>query len=596
MLLRLLRTRPADADVLFAMRECKWQKGELTQALHFAQRAAAVAPDRADTVGEYGRLLSLTGQHQQAITTLRQAMKLSGGAVQAVVYLAEALLGANRIAEAEAVCRQGLADHGPEARILRRLASAVLEQGRAAEAGAALEQAVAAAPERVDLLSSLAAISHYASPARPHLVRKRAERFGASIAALAGPGRPASQAAPAPHGERLCVGILSPDLVTHSVVFFLEPLLTALAGRPVSLTVYHDRATIDATTERLRTLIERGSTTRGGEHWRWRVVCDLSDAALADAIAADRLDAVVELSGLMEHHRHAALAMLRARTGAAGPAILSWLGYPGTTGMKHVDARLVDALTDPPAADGRPGADAWCTESLERLDGCFVCYGLPHQAGDVQPCPSLSAPGHAVTFGSFNNLMKLSDACVGAWASVLRAVPDSRLLLKAVALGDPAVAEFTRSRFAAHGVDPSRLDLLTWTPSYAAHLDLYRRVDIALDSLPYAGTTTTCEALVMGVPVVTLAPADQPHAHRVGASLLTAAGHPEWIAGDQPAFVERCVALAADQACRVELRQSLRRQVLLSPLCDAPAFADRWLAAITRVLNARDGTAGGRPA
>ena len=591
MLLRLLRTRPADADVLFAMRECKWQKGELTQALHFAQRAAAVAPDRADTVGEYGRLLSLTGQHQQAITTLRQAMKLSGGAVQAVVYLAEALLGANRIAEAEAVCRQGLADHGPEARILRRLASAVLEQGRAAEAGAALEQAVAAAPERVDLLSSLAAISHYASPARPLAARERAERFGASVGALDGVARPVVSAEAAPRGERLRIGILSPDLVTHSVVFFLEPLLTALAGRPVSLTVYHDRATIDATTERLRSLIERG-----GNGWRWRVVCDLSDQALADALAADQLDALVELSGLMEHHRHAALALLRARSGTAGPAICSWLGYPGTTGMKHVDARLVDALTDPPAAAGQPGHDIWCTEPLQRLDGCFVCYGLPHQAGDVQPCPSLSAPGHAVTFGSFNNLMKLSDACVGAWASVLRAVPDSRLLLKAVALGDPAVAEFTRSRFAAHGVDPSRLDLLTWTPSYAAHLDLYRRVDIALDSLPYAGTTTTCEALVMGVPVVTLAPADQPHAHRVGASLLTAAGHPEWIAGDQPAFVERCVALAADQACRVELRQSLRRQVLLSPLCDAPAFADRWLAAITRVLNARDGTAGGRPA
>ena len=176
-----------------------------------------------------------------------------------------------------------------------------------------------------------------------------------------------------------------------------------------------------------------------------------------------------------------------------------------------------------------------------------------------------------MTFGSFNNLAKVNDKVVALWAEVLRAVPQSRLLLKASGSGDPTAQRHLRSAFATAGIDPDRIEFAAYAASARAHLEAYREVDVALDTFPYNGTTTTCEALWMGVPVVTLA--GDRHAARVGASLLSAAGFPAGIAERPADYVTTARLLAEQRQLLAALRANLRADMARSPLCDAAGHA-----------------------
>ncbi|RMF85306.1 MAG: glycosyltransferase, partial [Nitrospirae bacterium] len=240
------------------------------------------------------------------------------------------------------------------------------------------------------------------------------------------------------------------------------------------------------------------------------------------------------------------------------------LGYPNTTGVDTMDYRLTDAWADPPGE-----ADRWHTERLVRLPRGFLCFEPPQEAPAVAPPPAERAG--AVTFGSFNNMAKTVEPVIASWAEILRRVPRSRLVLKNEGLGDEGLRRRLRQRFEALGVAPERLELLATVRGRAAHLDLYRRVDIALDTFPYNGTTTTCEALWMGVPVVTFT--GDRHAGRVGASLLLRLGLEELVGRDEETYREIAVALAQDLPRLRALRAELRGRLRGSPLCDGAALA-----------------------
>jgi predicted O-linked N-acetylglucosamine transferase (SPINDLY family) len=248
--------------------------------------------------------------------------------------------------------------------------------------------------------------------------------------------------------------------------------------------------------------------------------------------------------------------------------IVSAIGYPNTTGVPAVDWRVVDSITDP------PGSEHLCTERLLRLDPCFLCYSPPQEA----PEPALPEADAPITFGSFNNAAKIGPTSIELWARVLKAVPGSRLLLKSQTLSDAAGRARIEKRFAQAGIEASRLELVAYSKTRQEHLELYKRVHVALDTTPYNGTTTTCEALWMGVPVLTTL--GDRHAARVSASLLHAAGHPELVAKDADAFVQLAASLAQDRARLATLRTNLRGELRASPLCDAPAYAARFHAAI----------------
>lgn len=347
--------------------------------------------------------------------------------------------------------------------------------------------------------------------------------------------------------KKLRVGFVSPDLRRHSVAFFLKPILANLDPERVETVLYHSHHIEDAMSAELRSLAGQ-----------WKSLNGIGDEAAGQIVRKDAPDILIDLAG------HSAMNRLPLLAQRLAPVQMTYLGYPDTTGLPAIGYRLVDGITDP------DGAEEFATEKLLRFSPCAWAFAAPEEA----PAPRMPEEGAPVTFGSFNNLVKASPEVFQTWAALLESLPGSRLLLKSPFLGDPAVRESVLEKTRAAGIEESRLELMEFTADPAAHLAAYSRVDVALDTFPYNGTTTTCEALWMGVPVVSLR--GDRHASRVGLSLLTAIGHPEWALDSTQAYVEKAVELANDRARRTLLRQSLREDVQNSLLCDHKGQAGRF--------------------
>jgi predicted O-linked N-acetylglucosamine transferase (SPINDLY family) len=243
----------------------------------------------------------------------------------------------------------------------------------------------------------------------------------------------------------------------------------------------------------------------------------------------------------------------------AAPVQATWIGYPNTTGLAAMDFRLSDAICDP------PGDETLQSERLIRLPHGFLCYRPAAEA----PQPGL--PPEGLTFASFNAVPKISTGVIAAWAAILRQLPRAGLRLKAPDLGNPLARQRLLQAFATHGIGPKQLELLPMLAARRDHFAAYQGVDVALDTFPYNGTTTTCEALWMGVPVLTLR--GKAHAGRVGASLLHRVGLDELIADGVDAYVERAIALASEKGGRLATwRNELRGRMTASPLCRPDVF------------------------
>jgi len=313
----------------------------------------------------------------------------------------------------------------------------------------------------------------------------------------------------------------------------------------------------DQVTVRLRTKAEH-----------WRDSSRLSDADFCAAVRADGIDLLVDLAG------HTASNRLTAFARRPAPTQLTWLGYPNTTGLTAMDYRITDAYADPDSAD------RWHSEKLLRLPGPFSCYRPPEESPPVAASPC-SANGF-ITFGSFNHVAKLNEPLIHLWAAVLKAVPESRLLLRSRSLADQTAIRHLTGLFGAAAIAQDRLEFSGEEFGVRDHLDQYRRIDLALDSFPYNGATTTCEALWMGVPVVTLA--GQTHVARAGLSLLTHAGCAEGIAQTSEEYVRIAAGLASDPAGLARRRAEQRSRVARSPLCDGELFTRSLENALRRAV------------
>ena len=365
------------------------------------------------------------------------------------------------------------------------------------------------------------------------------------------PRPPPGPARAAARSKRLTVAYVSPDLVTHSVSFFAEAPLAGHSAGAVRCIAYACAPAEDGRTAQLKA----GAAAAGAA---WVDASHLSEAALAARARADGVDVLVDLSGHTAGNRLAAFAARPA------PVQVTWIGYPNSTGLREVDYRLTDGVADPV---GTAQAHA---ERLARLPGCFLCYTPPTGSPPVAPLPALAAGG-VVTFASFNALAKHSPGTLRLWARVLAAVPRSRLLMKARPFACASSCVRWRATLAAAGLPAERVDLLPLTPDVGSHLAAYGGVDVALDPFPYAGTTTTAEALHMGVPVLTRR--GRCHAANVGVSLLTAVGlDAHWVAADDDAYVATAVRVAADLHGLAALRAGLRARLAASPLCDRATF------------------------
>lgn len=347
--------------------------------------------------------------------------------------------------------------------------------------------------------------------------------------------------------RRLRVGYVSPDFCKHSVAFFFEPLVANHDRDKTEIYCYSDVARPDEVTQRLQ---------MAASHWR--VILGLSHSQVAEQIRRDGIDILVDLTG------HTANSRLLAFSARPAPIQVSYLGYPNTTGVPAIDYRLTDAWADPPGI-----ADAFHTEKLIRLPQGFLCYLPSRHAPPVSQLPAMTNP--TITFGSFNNLSKITPDVIDLWVELLRAIPTSRLVIKNSSLGDAPTRDHYLQLFAKQDIDPGRLDLLPPIHANDEHLGVYGQIDIGLDTFPYNGTTTTCEALWMGVPVITLA--GSMHAGRVGVSLLSQIGLDDLIAESVQDYVRIAVELASDRHKLANLRAELRDRMGQSALCNGAAFA-----------------------
>jgi protein O-GlcNAc transferase len=346
--------------------------------------------------------------------------------------------------------------------------------------------------------------------------------------------------------RRLRIGYVSPDFKFHSVAFFIEPVLTEHNRESFEIFCYSDWPFPDQVTRRIQKHVEH-----------WRDIVGMPDKDVHDLIRKDEIDILVDLAGHASNIR----MLLFARKPA--PIQVSWIGYPATTGLRTVDYKIVDNYTDPLGM-----TEQFYTEKLIRMPHSFLCYLPEKDSPEVSPLPALSALN--ITFGSFNAFAKLSPDVFRLWTSILQATPNSRLVIKTQNFSDNKLCDYVFDTFTKKGIDQNRITLLSWAPSTREHLKTYSKVDIGLDTYPYNGTTTTFEAMWMGVPVVTLA--GNTHISRVGASILSNIGLQELVANTNKEYVDIAVNLSNDLERLQSLRERLRDIMKHSSLCDAKRF------------------------
>ena len=486
-------------------------------------------------------MLAAQERRDEALAVYQRAVELEPENARQLANLGGLLGECYRPAEAIEILERAVAADPGSADARNHLGNRLREQGRAAEAAAAYRAALVADPASAMAHSNLLYTMNADTEVSAQEIFEESRRWDAAHGVAA--ATVAHQMERDPE-RRLRLGYVSPDLRSHSVSRFLEPLLAGHDHERFELFAYAQVANPDDVTRRFEGLVDHWCSTVG-----------MSDEALAARVRDDEIHILVDLAGHTGNSRLAAFARHPA------PVQVSWLGYPNTTGLAAMDYRLTDAIADP---DDGPGDDLH-SETLIRLPHGFLCFA-PERDGP----PVADGAGDPVTFGSFNNLAKITPKVVAAWARILIAVPESRLVLKNRSLADDETRSRYLALFAGHGIENERLDLVAWIDSPSGHLGAYEQIDIGLDPFPYNGTTTTAEALWMGVPVITLR--GNRHGGRVGASLLAAVGQTELIAETVDDYVAAAAALAQDSDRLAALRQTLRPAMAASPLCDAEGF------------------------
>jgi predicted O-linked N-acetylglucosamine transferase (SPINDLY family) len=518
--------------------------------------ALKLKPDFMEAKLNLGNTLKEAGKFEESAACFKSALLKAPEDGEIHYNLGNVLAAQDKLEEAAASFRQALFYKPGFAEAMTNLGNIVKDQGNLQESISCYRQAIAYKPEYFPAHHNLLYALNFDQIETPEVVADEHKNFGLKFTTRLKPDfeLPMRDAA-----RRIRIGYVSPDFRTHSCAYFFEPLLAAHDRARFEIFCYSDVKHPDVTTARLNSLAEH-----------WRSTFGMKDDALLELIRHDQIDVLVDLAGHTDSNR---LPVFAAR---AAPIQISWLGYPNTTGLATMDYRLTDYQTDP---DGE--SDLFYTERLVRLPVSFLCYRPPSNSPPVTTPPH-KENGH-ITFGCFNNATKVTPSVISTWSALLLAIPDSRLLLKSKQFKDQATRDHYVGMFGSRSVGAHRVELIGQFPDQTDHLAAYAKVDIALDPFPYNGTTTTCEALWMGVPVVCLA--GQVHAGRVGVSLMHSVGQNDLVARTSTEYVAKAVALANDPLRLTELRKGLRATFLSSPLCDGKRFARDVESALLGLMN-----------
>lgn len=501
-------------------------------------------------------VLDKTGDPVAAAQELEAILALQPDWTEALYNYGTTLMALKRDADAEAALRRVLRLEPTFATAYRMLGSLLHKQGRIEELIELCEAGRRALPDSFDLESFQLFALNFSDAVSADALFERHAAFGRRLEAAF---RPRFRFRERRGARRpLRIGYQSADLSYHPVGLFLLPVLE-----------HHDRVKIEAYCYATGPQVDDFTRRLRGAAHAWREAHALADGDLADLIYRDGIDVLIDLAG------HSGVSRLGVFAQKPAPVQAAWLGYLNTTGLTRIDFRLTDRHCDPAGLTERRH-----TEALLRMPASQWCY---RPFVDLEP--AMQAPverNGTITFGSFTQTAKLSPATLALWARLFEALPGARLLVAGVAPG--IAAEQLSARLAAAGIAASRVELAPFLP-VAEYLRLYDRVDIGLDPLPYSGGTSTCDALWMGVPVITL-PGERP-ASRSAASILASLGLDDWIARDAEDYIARARRFSADTTVVRDLRRSLRGRMKASPLTDEAAFTRQLEQAFERMRTAQ---------
>ncbi len=574
---RCIQLSPNDADALSYLGHVRKAQERIEEAAEFYRRSLAVRPGHEETLAELGNACRKSLKFTDAIECYEKALTLNPDNALVKNNLALTLGDTNRFEEA-AACFEDLVEKNPKTPQIRfNLAQVYSRLNRCEEARSQLEKVIALDPMMVEatiqtgsILFTLGEVAEGYRWNRERLpvARQTAEAHTIALLSLHYDPAVTSTALFAEHREwgrlhappcpprppvyrdhkRIRVGYVSSDFRRHPVGWFMRPVLDSHDAERFEIYCYSGAHQPDELTAHAR------------EHSTWRETFGWSNAKLTEQMRQDEIDILVDLAGYTAGNRLLAIAERPA------PVQVTWLGYPNTTGLTAVDYRLTDAWADPPGM-----TEHLNSEKLVRLEDGFLCFS-PDPAS-----PEPAVPHGPITFGCFNGLPKMSDEVFALWTKILQRVPGSRLFLKTKPFSMETTRRNVMRRLREAGIDPERVVLEGYSDEHSQHLAAYREVDVALDPFPYNGTTTTYDALWMGVPVVALE--GETHVSRVSVSVLTRAGHPEWIAKTADEYVDIAVRLAK------EARSEKRERLVTAAMMDGKAFTAKLERVYTDLLN-----------
>lgn len=544
---QIAKTYKRDMESWQMLGTIRWQLGDLQQAETHFRCALDIDKTHHEVNFQLGSVLLAQGQREQAIEYIGHALRIKPDFFEALLTLGNALAWSGMLQAAIESYQKALRLNPNQPVLYTNLGNVYADQGLLDQAIANWRQALMLKPDMASTHSNILLCLNYRSEYDPHELYQEhltwAHRHGKAS------NQHKAHANSADPERRLRIAYVTPDLREHSVAYFIEPILAHHDPDHYEVYCYSAVANPDATTIRLLPLIKH-----------YRSTAAMTDAQLAAQIRQDGIDILVDLAG------HTAGNRLTLFSHKPAPRQVSYLGYPNTTGLSAMDYRLTDAWADPPGL-----TEDYYTESLWRLENGFLCYAPPVDAPPVGAAP-VDKTGH-ITFGAFNYIAKTTAEVIQTWSEILKRVPDSKLIMKNKSLTDSATRTHYLALFESNGISSERVEMIGLTPSKAEHLAVYQRVDIALDTFPYHGTTTTCDTLWMGVPVLTLAGSN--HASRVGVSLLSQLDLEQFIAESPEEYINLAVSLANEPAQLSEVRGRLRERMQASSLCDALSFTRR---------------------
>ncbi len=556
---QMLQQAANNVQVLYTLAQVCYEQQKSDAALDFMEQAWRLEPNNLDFRFSLATLLSEANQQQAASEHYKEILAQQPNHLNALLGLGNAYTGQHRFSDAIDCYQHVLRLDSNNLMAHYNLGLSTMNIGQVERACEYFNQALAIDPNNLAVQTASLFIMHSIPGVSGQQIYKQHRKWAQQIESAF--KKDYSMQYELSTGRPLRVGYVSPDFNNHSVASFIKPILEAHNRDYVSCYCYSSTDKPDDITKLIKGLADY-----------WRDIATFDDEQAAQVIRDDGIDILVDLSGHTKGNR----LMVFARKPA--PVQVTWIGYPGTTGLTAMDYRITDNHADP---IGQSDSDH--VEKLVRMEPCFLCFEPPDEV-----LISASAPvrknGH-ITFGSFNNLTKYSESLIAVWAQILHAVPGSKLLLKSSmgGLGDVAGQEQIHKLFASVGITPERVECMGKLDDLRDHLALYNRVDVALDTFPYNGTTTTCEALWMGVPVIALA--GQRHASRVSASLLHTVGLPKYIAETEAEYVALAKAAAEDVASLEELRLGLREQLRKSALLDKSRMTEQLEIAYRKMLD-----------